>query len=337
MSMNDERHYGMDTITKFNEALTTSSGLEISSESSELVEINIIEVPIYETIHKDEEHKTEWEESKESESQRKAIVGLFNILSRYLKPFLPESATLNKNKYGLIDANIDIDLDNLNSNFGSVYVPLKLSYPRKHSDLFSDEFINEICKFAAESLDNINKFSVVSENEPDMVKVLTSDEKNVSKIKGSDHKLLVVSSAEQKKIMNHAVSFLRKVKTDVSLECIISGKKKIVNIQKAKPSKSFENDELEPIQIEAYIINITCRINELSVTLDLIDKKSNMICKFHEEHLDDIFDIAKTRNKCYLTVRTNQKTTNGENINDYTAGKILGISTTPLNQEIFSF
>ena len=315
----------------------SNSGLEISCESSELVEINIIEVPIYETFYKDEDKSVEWEENKKSVAQRKAVDGLFNILSRYLKPHLPEGATMNKNKYGLLDASTDAGSDMVDFQSGSVYVPLKLSYPRRLSDLFPDSFISEIRNFAAEALDNINKFSVIAENEPDEVKILTSVEIKTPGLKEKYHKCLVVSSPEQQDFMAHAVSFLRKANTDVFLEYEIDGKKDVVNIQKAKPLKSFETDELESLQVEAFIINISYRLNDPTVTVDPLNKRSNMICRYDEEHFDDICDIAKTRKKCYLTVRTYQKVLNGEYVNDYTNGKILGVSTTPNGQETFDY
>jgi hypothetical protein len=325
----------MTANEKLNKQLKScnDSGLAISSESSELVEINIIEVPIYETFYKDEDKSVEWEENNKSVAQRKAVDGLFNILSRYLKPHLPNGATMSKNKYGLLDASSDM----ADSQSGSVYVPLKLSYPRRLSDLYPDSLISEIRNFAAEALDNINEFSVIAENEPDEVKVITSEEAKTSGLKEKYPKTLVVSSPEQQRFMAQTVSFLRKSNADVSLKYEIDGKKGAVNIPKAKPLKSFENDELEPIQVEAFIINISYRLSDPTITVDPLDKRSNMICKYEEKHFDDICDIAKTRKKCFLTVRTYQKTSNGEYINDYTKGKILGISTTQIGQESFDY
>tara|TARA_B110000196_G_scaffold5178_1_gene4605 strand:- start:15578 stop:16570 length:993 start_codon:yes stop_codon:yes gene_type:complete len=310
------------------------SDLAGRSESSELVEINIIEVPIYETyetFYKDEDKSIEWKENKKSAAQLKAVDGLFNILSSYLKPQLPTGACINKNTYGLLDK------DTSDFQTGSVYVSLKLSYPHKLSDLFSDDFIGEIRNFAAEALDNINKFAVIAENEPDEVKIFNIDEIKTPGLKEKYQKYLVVSSPEQQKFMEHAVSFLRKANTDVSLAYEINGKKDVVNIQKAKPLKSFENDELEALQVEAFIINISYRLNAPTVVIDPTNKSSNMICQYDEEHFDAICDIAKSRKKCYLTVRTYQKIFNGEYINDFTKGKILGLSTAPTGQESFVY
>jgi hypothetical protein len=325
----------MTTNEKLNKQLKSSndSGLAISSESSELVEINIIEVPIYEAFYKDYDKSVEWEENKKSVAQRKAADGLFNILSRYLKSHLPGGATMNKNKYGLFGASEDMYY--IQSR--SVYVPLKLSYPRRLSDLFPDTFISEIRNFAAEALDNINKFAVIAENEPDEVKIITSEEIKTPGLKEKYHKYLVVSSPEQQEFMAQAVSFLRKSNTDVSLEYEIDGKKDVVNIPKAKPLKSFENDELEPIQIEAFITNLSCCLNAPTVTIDPLNKSSNMKCRYDDGYLGDICDIIKTKKKCYLTVRPYQKLLSGEYRNDYTMGKILGVSTTPNGQESFDY
>lgn len=303
------------------------------SESSELIEINIIEVPIYETFCKEKDKSVEWEENKKSLDQRKAVDGLFNILSRYLKLHLPEGATLNKNKYGLLEASsYHHDIQSR-----SVYVPLKLSYPRRLLDLFPDDFISEIRTFSVEALNNINKFAVIAENEPDEVKVLTLQETNTPGLKEKYQKHLVVSSIEQKEFMDQAVSFLRKANTDVSLSYEIDGTKDVVNIPKAMPLKSFENDELEPLNVEAFIINISYRLNDPTIIIDPTDKSSNMICQYDEEYFDDICDIAKSRKKCYLIVRTYQKIFNGEYINDFKRGKILGVSTTPINQGSFDY
>lgn len=325
----------MTTNEQLSKQLNSSNDSDLAgfSELSELVEINIIEVPIYETFYKDEDKSVEWEENKKSVAQRKAVDGLFNILSRYLKSQLPEGATMNKNKYGLLEASSD--MPDIQSR--SVYVPLKLSYPRRLSDLFPDDVISEIRNFAAEALDNINKFSVIAENEPDEVKIITSEEIKIPGFKEKYYKSLVVSSPEQQDFMIHAVSFLRKANTDVSLAYEINGKKDVVNIQKAKPLKSFENDELEALQVEAFIINISYRLNAPTVVIDPTNKSSNMICQYDEEHFDAICDIAKSRKKCYLTVRTYQKIFNGEYINDFTKGKILGLSTAPTGQESFDY
>jgi hypothetical protein len=325
----------MTANEKLNKQLKScnDSGLAISSESSELVEINIIEIPIYETSYKGEDNSVEWEENKKSGAQRKAVDGLFSILSRYLQPHLPEGATMNKNKYGLVDASSDMT----DFRSGSVYVPLKLSYPRRLADLFPSSFISEIRNFAAEALDNINKFAAIAENEPDEVKIITSEEIKTPGLKEKYRKFLVVSSPEQQEFMSKAVSFLRKANTDVFLEYEINGKKDVVNIPKAKLLKSFENDELEPIEVEAFIINISYRLNDSTITVDPINKKNNMICQYNEEHFDDICDIAKAREKCYLTVRTYQKIFNGEYINDLTKGKILRVSTIPNGQESFDY
>jgi hypothetical protein len=325
----------MTTNKQLNKQLKSSDDSDLAgrSESSELVEINIIEVPIYETFYKDEDKSVEWEENKKSVAQRKAVDGLFNILSRYLKSQLPEGATMNKNKYGLLEASSDIS--DIQSR--SVYVPLKLSYPRRLSDLYPSDIISEIRNFAAEALDNINKFAVIAENEPDEVKIITSQELKTPGFKDKYHKSLVVSSPEQQEFMEHAVSFLRKANTDVLLEYEIDGKKNVVNIPKAKPMKSFENDELEALQVEAFIINISYRLNDPVVTVDPVDKRSNMVCQYDEEHFDAICDIAKSRKKCYLTIRTYQKIFKGEYVNDFTKGKILGISTTPVGQESFDY
>mgnify|MGYP000315460424 CR=1 FL=1 len=320
---------------QLNKQLKSSDDSDLAgrSESSELVEINIIEVPIYETFYKDEDKSVEWEENKKSVAQRKAADGLFNILSRYLKSQLPEVATLSKNKYGLLEASSGIS----NTQSRSVYVPLKLSYPRRFSDLFPDDFVSEIRNFAAEALDNINKFAVIAENEPDEVKIITSQELKTPGFQDKYHKSLVVSSPEQQEFMEHAVSFLRKANTDVLLEYEINGKKNVVNIPKAKPIKSFENDELEALQVEAFIINISYRLNDPKVTVDPVDKRSEMICQYDEEHFDDLCDIANSRTKCYLTIRTYQKKFKGEYVNDFKKGKILGVSTTQAGQESFDY
>ena len=186
------------------------------------------------------------------------------------------------------------------------------------------------------TLDRI-PFAVIAENEPDEVKIFNIDEIKTPGLKEKYQKYLVVSSPEQQKFMEHAVSFLRKANADVSLSYEISGKKDVVNIQKAKSLKSFENAELEALHVEAFIINISYKLNDPVVTVDPVDKRSNMVCQYYEEHFDAICDIAKSRKKCYLTIRTYQKIFKGEYINDFKKGKILGISTTPVGQESFDY
>ena len=325
----------MTTNKKLNKQLKSSddSDLEGRSESSELVEINIIEVPIFETFYKGKDKSVEWEENKKSLDQRKAVDGLFNILSHYLKSHLHDGTALNKNRYGLLEASSDkYDIQSR-----SVYVPLKLSYPRRLSDLYPEDIITGVRKFAAEALDNINNFAAISENEPDEVKILSSEEFKTPSFKDKYQKYLVVSSVEQKKFMDRAVSFLRKANTDVSLSYEIDGKKDVVNIQKAKPLKSFENDELEALHVEAFIINMSFILNDPTIIIDPTNKSSNMICQYDEEHFDALCDIAKSRTKCYLTIRTYQKKFKGEYINDFKKGKILAVSTTPADQESFDY